>query len=189
MIMKPAAEWDVVAAEPATVGSLFTGYAMILAAIPAIATLIGRVLFMHSVLGGVFWGVLSYVFTLVGVYIVALIIDALAPSFGGEKNQTQALKLIIYGSTAAWVAGIANIIPGIGGLIVFVGMIYSLYTIYLGLPKLMKNPADKTVGYFIVILVCDFAVYFAIAMVIGLIVAMFAVGAVVTGAAATGAIH
>lgn len=189
MIMKPAAEWDVVAAEPATVGGIFTGYAMILAAIPAVASLVGRLLFFHSLIGGVFWGVLTYVLTLVGVYVVALIVDALAPSFGGERNQVQSLKLVAYGSTAVWVAGIGNLIPILGGLLVLAGGIYTLYTIYIGLPKLMKNPPDKTIGYFAVIIVAEIVIYWLIALVIGIVVATFAIGAIATGAAASGALH
>jgi hypothetical protein len=190
MIMKPAAEWDVVAAEPATVGGIYTGYAMILAAIPAIASLISSMLFLHQgPLGAVIGAVLQYVLALVGVFVSAFIIDALAPSFGGEKNQVQALKLVVYANTAVWVAGIANIIPVLGGLIVLAGFIYTLYTLYLGLPKLMKNPADKTVGYFVVSIVVEIVVYALVLFVVGLIVTMFAAGAVLTGAAATGAVH
>jgi hypothetical protein len=190
MIMKPAAEWDVVAAEPATVGGLYTGYAMILAAIPAVAGLIGSILFVHmNPIAAVIFAVMQYVLTLVGVYVIAFIVDALAPSFGGEKNQIQALKLVIYGYTAAWVAGVATIIPVLGGLVALVGGIYSLYTLYLGLPKLMKNPADKTVGYFIVTIIVAIVVYAVIGLIVGLVVGMLAVGALATGAAATGAIH
>lgn len=190
ILMKPAAEWDVIAAEPATVSSIFTGYAMILAAIPAIAGLIGSILLLHtSPIGAVVGAVLQYVLGLVGVFISAFIIDALATSFGGEKNQVQALKLVAYANTAVWVAGIANIIPVIGGLVTLVGLIYTLYTLYLGLPKLMKNPADKTVGYFVVSIVVEIVVYFVILLVVGMIVGMLALGAIATGAAATGAIH
>jgi hypothetical protein len=186
MITKPAAEWDVVAAEPASVGGIYTGYACILAAIPAIASLIAAILFLHQgPIAAVVGAVLQYVLALVGVFISAFIIDALAPSFGGEKNQVQALKLVAYANTAVWVAGIANIIPVLGGLVVLAGFIYTLYTLYLGLPKLMKNPADKTVGYFVVSIVVEIVVYFVILFVVGLIVGMLALGAAVT----TGAIH
>ena len=190
MLMKPAAEWDVVAAEPASIGSLYTGYAMILAAIPAIAGLIGSIVFLHmNPIAAVVGAVVQYALGLVGVFVSAFIIDALGPSFGGEKNQVQALKLVVYANTAVWVAGVANIIPGIGGLITLVGLIYTLYTLYLGLPKLMKNPADKTMVYFIVSIVVEIVVYFVILMIVGMIAAMLAVGALATGAAATGAIH
>ena len=190
MIMKPAAEWDVVAAEPASVGSIYTGYAMILAAIPAIATLLGSILFAHmNPILAVITAVIGYVLALVGLYITAFIVNALASSFGAEQNQVQALKLVAYANTAAWVAGALNIIPILGALASLVGGIYSLYVLYLGLPKLMKNPADKTTVYFIVTLVVAVVVYAIIGAVVGLIIGLLAVSILGAGAVATGAIH
>jgi len=190
MIMKPAAEWDVVAAEPATVGSIYTGYAMILAAIPAIATLLGSILFAHTnPILAVITAVIGYVLALVGLYITAFIVNALAPSFGGEQNQVQALKLVAYANTAAWVAGALNIIPVLGVLASLVGGIYSLYVLYLGLPKLMKNPADKTTVYFIVALVVAIVVYAVIGVVVGIIIGVLTVSILGAGAVASGAIH
>ena len=170
MIMKPALEWDVIAPEPASVAGLFTGYACILAAIPAIATIISSALFTHyGVIFGLISAVLGYVLGLVGVYVIAFIVDALAPSFGAEKSQIQALKLVIYAYTASWVAGIALIIPILGGLVALAGGIYSLYTLYIGMPKLMKNPPDKTVGYFVVTIVVAIVVYAIIGAVVGMV--------------------
>ena len=190
MLTKPAAEWDVVAAEPATVAGIYTGYAVILAAIGPIAGLIGSVLLLHAnPIGALIGAVLQYALGLVGVFVSAFIIDALAPSFGGEKNQVQALKLVAYANTAVWVAGIANIIPLLGGLVTLVGFIYTLYTLYLGLPKLMKNPADKTVGYFVVSIIVEIVVYGLILMIVGAIITTLAIGAMATGAAAMGGIH
>ncbi len=187
MITKPALEWDVIAPEPATVGGLFTGYACILAAIPAIASILSSLAFLH--LGAVFGivnAVLSYVLGLAGIYLIAFIVDALAPSFGAEKSQIQALKLVVYAYTAAWVSGIALIIPILGGLVALAGGIYSLYTLYIGMPKLMKNPADKTVGYFIVTIVVAIVVYVVIGIVVGAILAATALTTVATGGAMLG---
>ena len=186
ILMKPAAEWDVIDGESATVQSLFTGYACILAAIPPIAMVIQGFLFMH-------WGVipiiviaaLSYVFSLVGVYIMGMIIDALAPSFDGQKNQVQAMKLAVYPYTAAWVAGILNIVPVLGILAALAGL-YGLYILYLGLPKLMKSPPEKTLGYFIVSLVVAIVVNMVIATVIASLTVMMTAGAILGGAAALG---
>jgi hypothetical protein len=190
MIMKPAAEWDVVAAEPATVGGLYTGYAMILAAIPAVAGLIGTIVFLHTnpVLA-VVTAVVGYVLALVGLYITSFIVNVLASSFGGQPNQIEALKLVTYANTAAWVAGVLNILPFIGWLGSLVGGIYALYTLYLGLPKLMKNPADKTVAYFIVTLVVAIVVYAVIGFIVTIIIGLLAVTILGAGAMATGAIH
>ena len=100
IIMKPAAEWDVIAPEPATVAGLYTGYACILAAIPAIASILGTFLFLHwAILPIIVIAVLGYVAQLLGVFISAFVIDALAPSFGAQKNQIQALKLTVYSAT------------------------------------------------------------------------------------------
>jgi Yip1 domain len=167
LLMTPKTEWPKIDAEPATVQGLFTGYVMLLAAIPAIATAIGLFLFVPRgvvVAGiGVSFGitttsiiasaVISYVLSLVSVYVMGLIIDGLAPSFGSTKDQLKAMKVAAYYPTAAWVAGIGMLVPGIGGLVLLVGGVYSLYLLYLGLPVLMKTPADKQVSYFVVTLI------------------------------------
>src|SRR3546814_18930124 len=84
------------------------------------------------------------------LYVVALIINALAPTFGGRKDQLQAVKVIGYAWTAAWVAGIAAIVPWPGWLVVLAGGIYSIYLLYLGLPHTMKCPPEKAAGYTVV---------------------------------------
>lgn len=188
ILTKPAAEWDVINTETATVGGLYTGYACILAAIPAIATILGGVLFTHNLIGSVIAGVLGYVLSLVGLFIIAFIVDALGPSFGAQKSQIQALKLVTYSNTAGWVAGIGGIFPPIAGLLALIGGIYGLYIMYLGLPKLMKSPADKTTVYFIVIIVVAVVVEIAIAIVLGMVVAMMAIGAAAT-TGALGGVH
>jgi hypothetical protein len=189
ILTKPAAEWDVINTETATVQGLYTGYACILAAIPAIATIIGGILFTHMLVGAIIGGVLSYVLSLVGVFVIALIVDMLAPSFGAQKSQIQAMKLVVYANTAAWVAGIGGIFPPIAGILALVGGIYTLYTMYLGLPKLMKSPADKTTVYFIIIIVVAVVIEIVIALVAASVLAMFVLSAAATGAAAMGGVH
>src|SRR3546814_5748835 len=122
---------------------------MILAASPAVfgfikGSLIGPSLFgvtgTTSILSGLVAMVFSHVLSLVMLCVVALIINALAPTFGGRKDQLQAVKVIGYAWTAAWVAGIATIVPWLGWLVVLAGGIYSIYLLYLGLPPTMKCP-------------------------------------------------
>lgn len=165
LIISPKSEWAVIDGEAATVGGLFTGYVMILAAIPAIALAIGLFLFVPRgvVAYGVTYGLsagaiiagalVQYALALVSVYVIALIIDALAPTFGSTKNPIQALKVAAYYPTAYWVASILMIVPALGFIGVLVGGIYSLYLLFLGLPVLMKTPQDKQVGYFVVTLI------------------------------------
>lgn len=184
ILARPSAEWDVIAVEPATIGGLYSGYACILAAIPAVASVLGWVVRGHFfVVGAVLVAVVSYVLSLVGVFVVAWIIDALAPSFSAEKNQVQAMKLVTYSYTAAWVAGAFDILPVLGGLMTLLGGIYSLYLLYLGLPKLMKNPPDRSPAYLLVTIGAAIVIYLVAAVVVEMVTAMFAIGAFATGAA------
>jgi hypothetical protein len=100
-------------------------------------------------------GVARYVLALVGVFVLALIIDALAPSFSGQKSRTQALKVAAYASTAAWCAGIFALVPPLA----FLGILglYSLYLLYSGLPVLIKVPQDKAMSYTLVVAIVLFA--------------------------------
>lgn len=173
ILLSPKTEWGVIEAEQATVGSLYTGYIMPLAAIPAVASFIGLGMIGTS---GYRWGmgsaltmaVTSYVMALAGVFVLALIVDALAPTFGGQKNQIQALKVAAYSSTASWLAGIFSLIPALSVLAIL--GLYSLYLLFLGLPKLMKAPQEKAAGYTVVAIICAIVVYAVLAWVTAMIV-------------------
>ena len=186
----PRSEWPVIAAEPATVAGLYTRYIMWLAAIPAVfgfikGSLIGHSMFGISVstpvLAGLLGMVLGYVLGLVVLYMVSMIVDALAPTFGGRKDQVQALKAVGYAWTAAWVAGIAVILPWVGWLVALAGGIYSIWLLYLGLPHTMKSAPEKSLAYTAVTVVCALL----LSWVVGLVVAgVTGVGAMAAGAMA-----
>ena len=160
ILLNPNAAWAQIEGEPASVQSLYLNYVVPLAAIPAIARFLGL---LFSGLGFLLLPMLvSYVFSLGAVYVFALIIDYLAPQFGAQKNFNQAFKVAAYAPTAAWVAGVFDIIPGIGGVISILGALYSLYLLFLGLPALMKPPSDKATTYTLVAIVC--------AVVVGVII-------------------
>jgi hypothetical protein len=174
LVLQPKQEWQVIATEATTTGQLYTNYIMPLAAIRPIASIIGMSLFGITVpfvgtyrvpIGtAITHSIISYVFTLAGIFILALIIDALAPSFLGEKSQIQALKVAAYSCTAAWLGGIFSLIPSISILAIIPG-IYSLYLLYLGLPVLMKSPQDKALGYTIVVLIVAIVIFLLIGAV------------------------
>ncbi|WP_126052610.1 Yip1 family protein [Sphingomonas koreensis] len=155
ILLKPKEEWERIDAEPATVGGLMTGWVVPLAAIGPVAGLIGGLVFGYggmfgitirpSVTMAVTGAVISYLLALLCAWLFSKIIDALAPSFGGQKNPVQAMKVAAYSGTAAYLAGVFQIIPALG-ILGLLGL-YSLYLLYLGLPRLMKAPADKAMGY------------------------------------------
>ena len=183
ILTTPKTEWPVIAAETTTIADLYKSYVVILAAIPAIATFIGMSIiglgFFRMPIGtGLTMAVAMYIMALVGVFVIALIIDALAPTFGSTKDQMQALKTAVYSMTAYWVASVFGIIPGLGGLIALLGGLYGLYLLYLGLPFTMKTPADKAVAYTAVTVICSIVVMFVLNLVI---LSVVGVGTVATG--------
>jgi hypothetical protein len=174
ILINPKNEWAVIDTEPATVGSLYSGYVIPLAAIPPVASFIGWSVLGISILGfryriatgtALTGAALQYVLGLAGVFVLALIIDALAPQFGGQKNQIQALKVAAYSSTASWIAGIFLLIPSLG-ILAALGGLYSLYLLFLGLPIVMKSPADKALGYTAVVVIVAIVLYVVIGMVV-----------------------
>jgi MFS family permease len=182
ILLQPQSEWQVIEPEPTDPQTLYTSYIVILALIPAVAGLIGTA-FIASFLGGRMGlgfvlgaAIMQYVLSLVMVFAVAFIADLLAPSFDGQKNLNQALKLTAYAMTAAWVAGIFAIIPVLGWLLSLLGGLYSLYLFYLGVPLLMKVPAAKAVGYTVVVVITAIIISLIFGMINASILGMGAVG-------------
>jgi len=177
ILLTPRTEWPLIAAEPASIGSLYTGYILIMAAIPAVIRFVSSSLigvpvpflgyYRIDVGTGLTLAVVSYVLSLLGVFIVALIVEALAPTFSGEKSRVQALKVVAYSYTASWVAAIIGIIPGLVLLSALLGLIYGLYLLNLGLPFTMKCPPEKSIAYTAVTIIAAIIVGFVLNLVIG----------------------
>jgi hypothetical protein len=199
ILLKPAAEWEVIAGESATTQGLFTGYACILALLPLIGTLIARVLvggllggglgLMAALTGGVVLAILGYLLNLALVFAVGLIINALAASFDAKSDAIQAMKVSVYAGTALWVAGIVSWIPVLGWLIALAALGYTCYLLFLGVKEVMQPPADKAMVYTIVIIAAQVLLYLVIAWITIIVSAMAFMGAAATGAAALGAAH
>ena len=192
--LSPATEWPVIAAEPTSAGTLISGYVVPLAAIGAIAgfiggSLIGRTLpylgtYRVSIMSGLVVALFTFCMAIVGVFVLSLVINALAPTFGGEQNTTQALKLAVYSYTPAWIAGVLQILPLLGIFAIFAAL-YGLYLLYLGLPRLMKCPEDKAVAYTAVVVVCAIVMSVVITVIGGTIAGAGLIGAGALGGAAT----
>jgi hypothetical protein len=182
ILVTPKTEWPLIAQEPATVGDLYRNYIVVIAAIPAIfvflkSSVIGMGFGIRFGLGMGLTGMLvRYVLSLVFAYVMAMIIDALAPTFGGQKDRVQALKTVAYAATASCVASIAAILPfGLYWLIAIAGVVYTVYLLYLGLPHTMKAPADKAAGYTAVAIIVAIVVQFVLSAIIASVIG-FGVG-------------
>ncbi len=168
ILFTPKAEWPVIANEAATPRALYLGYVAPLALIGVIAMFIGAVVIgidlpilghlRVGVLSGLASAILMYAMAFAGVFILAWIVDALAPTFGGQRDSLRALKVVAYSYTPAWIAGALNVAPSLSLLGVIAGL-YGLYLMYLGLPVLMKSPQEKAVAYSAVVVGCAIVLF------------------------------
>ena len=187
ILTDPRNEWPVIDLESTTVEKLYKGYIMPLAAIPVVASFIGMTFigisygfgtYRTPIVRGLVGACVSYVLALASVYIAALVVSKLAPTFQSKSDDLQALKLVAYAQTAAWLAGALNVIPVLG-MLAFIGALYSIYLFYLGLPVMMKTPQDKVIPYMVVAAL----VVIVLTVVVGLIT-----GALIGVSAATAAL-
>jgi hypothetical protein len=183
ILLSPQTEWLVIDTEQTTTAELYTTYIARLAAIGPVAQLIGYSLVGVSLFGTTYrvpigsaitTAVVTYVLSLAGIYLLALIIDALAPTFNGKRNQIQALKVAAYSSTASWVAGIFALIPFLW-ILTLLGL-YSAYLLYLGLPVLMKTPRDRALPYTGVVIIAAIVVFVIVGIIANRFLAMPSAG-------------
>ena len=185
IILKPKEEWEKIKKEDLSVSQIFSSYAVILAAIPAIAQFIGLALVGRKVpfvgwyrygIGSAFlYMILLYVFSLASVYVFGIVINALAPTFSSKQNTTNAMKIAVFSMTPYWVAGVLYIIPFLG-ILVILASLYGIYILYLGFAApLMDTPQEKVVAYLIVSVVVGIVLMAVVAIVLA---AIFTVGSI-----------
>jgi hypothetical protein len=183
ILLTPGAEWPKIETESTSIQDILVRYVLPLAAIGPVADFIGSQLFgygaagityrpsLSSALGG---AVVRYILTVVGIFVVALVAEALAPRFAGASDRLRAFKLVAYSYTAAMIAGIFALIPSLG----FLGLLglYSIYLFYTGAGPLMKVPQDKAVAYTAVTMVAAIVIYLVVAALAGALVGSMIAG-------------
>jgi hypothetical protein len=175
ILLSPRFQWDVIEAEATTPARLYKGYIVPLAAIGPVARVIGFGIFGTTGLMGTYRvplgsgmasAVLMYVLTLAATSVLAMIVDGLAPTFRAQRSSRQALKLVAYSGTPLWVGGIIMLVPPVSSLLIL-AILYSFYLLYLGLPKLMKTPPEKTLGYTAAIAAAFFVLFLVVNILAG----------------------
>jgi hypothetical protein len=188
IIIKPTDEGNVIAAEPATIGRLFTGYAAPLALIQLGSAILFTGLLGISALDMMGLGsgmptglmaiassaVVDFILSLVTLFMMGMIVKRVSPSFNGNSDQVQAMKLMTYASTPSWVVALVGWIPFLGALLSFAAIVYVVYLIYLGLHPVLGVPKERVAGFTVVIVL----IYVVLALVlsgivVGLLYPMF----------------
>jgi len=181
ILTKPKEEWHVIAAEEPNTIKLIGGYVFILALIPAISgfikygilgvTIMGYT--SQSIAGGIQIAITQLLSALIGVFLLAWVIDLLAPSFDSTKNFGRSLQLAVYSSTAQWVAGILMLVSvTMSMLIVLIGL-YAIYLMAVGMPVLKNTPQAKVVGYVVVTIIAMIVIGLLLGLTLTAILGLF----------------
>jgi Yip1 domain len=164
IVLSPSSEWAVIAPEPTSIALLFTGYAAPLAAFAAVISFTRMSLlgvsvpfgatFRTPIMSGLIYALAAFGFGLLGVFLIGLIINSLAPTFSGQRDQRQALKVAAYSLTPAWLSTVFGLLPAFSTLLQLIAGMYGIYVLYLGLPVLMRSPREKALGYTATVVIC-----------------------------------
>jgi hypothetical protein len=164
IVLSPKLEWPVIAPEPTTITQLYMGYVMPLSALAALLSFVHMSLIGVNVpfagairtpiASGLMYSIVAFGFGLVGLFLVGLIINALAKSFSGVRDQRQALKVAAYSLTPAWLSAVLALSPVLPTLLQLIAGLYGIYVLYLGLPIVMRSPREKAVGYTAAVVIC-----------------------------------
>ena len=184
IITKPKQEWEIIATEQPDTIKLIGGYALILALIPALSAFIKYGIIGFSFMGytsrsiasGIQTGLIQLLSAVIGVYLLAWVIDLLAPSFDSQKNFGRSLQLAVYASTPQWVAGILLLLSTTMSMLIMLISLYAIYLLAVGMPVLKGTPKDKVVGYVALTIIAMIAIGVVMALVIGGILGLFFVG-------------
>lgn len=177
LLTHPDREWEAIRDHAESVGRLYLGHILVLAAIPAVAAYIGttqvgwrigdgQLIRLTSVSALQLCG-LFYLAMLAGIYILGRFIDFFAATYEVRDDRPRGVTLAAYTATPIFLMGVVAVYPNIWANMVvgMVAMAYSVYLLYEGLPILMKIPPERgfmfassvlTVG--LVMLVALFAV-------------------------------
>jgi hypothetical protein len=176
LLWMPKTEWPVIAGESSSIAQLYSGYVMPMAGFAAVMSFIRMsIVGVNLPLGGtirtppvagLFCAVLAFALGLLGLYLVGLIINMLAPGFGGQRDQRQALKTAAYALTPAWLGTVLTFLP-LGPLLQLIAGIYGIYVLYLGLPVMMRAKTDKAGEYTVCVVVGTLLVGILFAAVLG----------------------
>jgi hypothetical protein len=186
IITKPKQEWPVIANEQPNATKLIGGYALILALVPALSGFIKYGIIGFSFMGytsrsiasGIQIGLTQLLGAVIGAYLLAWVIDLLAPSFDSEKNFGRSLQLAVYSSTPQWVAGILLLLSTSMSMLILLFGLYAIYLLAVGMPVLKKTPKDKVVGYVALTIIAMIVIGVVVGLILGAFLGLFFAGSV-----------
>jgi hypothetical protein len=149
LMTKPGKEWAVIETEQTSSIRLFAGYVLILCLLPVLANLIREIFIDKDITAGILSVFYHLIMNTIVVFGLAKIVEMMAPSFFSEENFRRSFQLVVYSLTPFWIMGIFILFLGQNVFLFFLGWLYSVYLLKLGIPVLKKTAPDKVTGYLV----------------------------------------
>ncbi len=147
LLTNPRRAFRVIRDETVPGRSLILRYTLVLAAVPTVCSFLGQLSYGLGFGFSLLYSVLMLGVYLGTMFIIGPLVNAMAPSFGTVRNENAAYKLMIYGVTPVWVAGVLTLFPGLSILALLAGFGYSVYLVYQGCRILMDTPEEKAIAF------------------------------------------
>ncbi|HQH27616.1 MAG TPA: Yip1 family protein [Oligoflexia bacterium] len=177
ILLDPKGIWEKLKSEEQTIEGLFRNYGFLILALPVIFKFLRMVsvgielpfgvTYHWPFIQGVFFSIVSYFLQIIGVFLMALIIEKLAPRFSCSVKRVDALKLVVYSLTPASLTSVFYLIPGLGVLLLLGGL-YSLYLFYQGFGCMTGVAQESRMKYFGFSLGASAAAAFVVFLVLSL---------------------
>lgn len=157
LLLSPQTEWPAIKREALNIAQLYGKYFFIYAALPAVGYLLSflsTLTFSTAALA-----VCSYVVWLLTLNFSAAIVQRLASAFGSENNANYVFKLVAFSVVPMLLVGALMFIPNLGSVLSLIGLAYSAYLCYVGLPIVLHTPNEKRLPFTATILIAVLVVY------------------------------
>ncbi|MDA3781091.1 MAG: Yip1 family protein [Bacteroidales bacterium] len=180
VIINPAQAWEDIKFDTEDKKEPLLKFAIPLIILGSFSTFIGSASFGlgHSAYIGFMSAIAYFISCIAGIYISAIVINELAMNFGSEKNLDKAFKLVIYSSSASF---LATIVSSLHPMLSFVGLfaLYSIYIFWLGVKPMMNTPEDKKLSFVVISALIIIAVIFLLNLIFTSILISSAIGSTV----------
>ena len=147
IVLRPRAEWELIAREESTVDDLLRRYILPLSLLAPAATMIGMKFFDAA------WDEdLGYMVprrrssrprattlfaTIASVFLLAAIFVLIAPMYGSSRDYRKALKVATYGAVPVMLAGATLVLP-VMAIFGLAGLSHSLFVYWLGVKQVLN---------------------------------------------------
>lgn len=175
LMIFPSKEWLVIRDEPYTIRMLLYNYALPIVIFSALGKTIGSIFSVQSqwgephnlwfmllfpVFNFLAWVAITYLI----IFFSVIILNALVPGFGAERNLLNTYKLVVYAYTPLLIVSFFVYLHPILRLLIPIGVpifgIYTLYLLWYGVQDMFQMPFEKRIGFIALLMMLELSFFF-----------------------------